>query len=901
MLEITFQTVYHTQWGQQLVVVGNIPQLGNGKPKNGLPMEYIAGGLWKISLKVQSSAAISYRYAVVNDAGDILDEEWGADRIIPQISSGSGQILLNEGWRARQHPENAFYNSAFLKVIFKPVLFASPAEESDNTGGRLRFEIEVPRSFQRLQLCILGNIDELGNWDLNKPLLLTNDSYPLWQVALPMPKRAIIQYKYGFYDPLVRKVVQLEAGENRIFSTYGTQHFDLTAVRDVYYRHKSPAWKGSGVAIPVFSLRTKNSFGVGGFSDLHLFIDWAVQVGMKIVQILPINDTSATNTWVDSYPYSSISVFALHPQYLDLTQLEGFEECIDRKAYTKKQKVLNELPAIDYEKVMKFKIDYARKIFENQKTKFVRSKAYKDYFKKNKHWLEPYALFCVLRDKYGTPDFTQWNEYSHYSEKILKEFNAGKSAYYPQILFYYYLQFHLDRQLFSASEYARSRGIVLKGDIAIGIYRNSADAWTSPHLFDMRSQAGAPPDPFSDLGQNWGFPTYRWEVMAKNGYAWWQSRLQNLSRYFDAFRIDHILGFFRIWQIPYKQIQGILGYFNPALPITREELELRGIPFEEDRFCEPYLTPEVLDALFNADADEIRSIFLTPGENGRYVFRKEFADQRKVYNYIKENPGYEHWLERLLKLHAEVLLLRDLNEENEVYHPRIDFQKTFSFNALPSTLQDALDSLYLDYFYHRQEQFWKAQGLTKLPAIKNATDMLICGEDLGMIPACVPVVMRELDLLTLEIQRMSKNPRTEFLQEKDIPYLSVCSTGTHDMSPIRAWWEESTREYISRFYHQELHLHGIPPEHCNSFIAGQIISQHLNWPAMWTIFPLQDLLALNDELKREDPMEERINIPANPNHYWRYRMHITVEDLIAARDLNRQLRILQQNSNREDL
>ncbi|MBK8504872.1 MAG: 4-alpha-glucanotransferase [Saprospiraceae bacterium] len=897
MYEITFQTVYQTKWGQQVVVVGNISQLGGNDPAKGLRLQHVTDGLWSVTVSLASSEDVLYRYAVIDEEGNLVDEEWGLPRSLPNIDRQKGQIFLREGWRARRHPENAFYNSAFLKVLFRqevvtdriaPVKFKST----------FQFEIAVPRSFGKLQVCVLGNIEALGNWDFQKPLLLDSQDFPVWQRTIEMPGRAIVQYKYGFYDSEEKRVSYLEEGPNRQFSTYSCQGVDRVVLRDTYFRHRQPLWKSSGVAIPVFSLRTKNNFGVGAFSDLKVLVDWAKIAGLKLVQILPINDTSATNTWSDSYPYSSISVFALHPQYLDLSLVDDFEDVIDQKEYRKNQKQLNTKPDIDYLEMMDLKLKYARKLFEFHRNRFPKTKAYKEFLDINSHWLQPYALFCALRDYHGTPDFTLWKEHAVFSEEFLQKLTAPRSKFYSEVLFYCYLQFLLDNQLHDVAQYARSEGIILKGDIAIGIYRDSADAWTLPQLFDMRSQAGAPPDPFSDLGQNWGFPTYRWEIMAQNGYAWWQHRLQNLSRYFDAFRIDHILGFFRIWQIPYAQIQGVLGFFNPALPVTLEEFEERSIPFDQDRFCQPYVTDAVLLDLFGKECEAVTNLFFDRSDVENYQFKIEFDNQRKLYQYFKNYPEQINWRDRLFQLHAEVLFIPDHTSTEQILHPRIDFQKTFSFKALPTALQAKLEDLYVDYFYRRQEEFWRTQGLTKLPAIKNATDMLICGEDLGMIPACVPEVMKELDLLTLEIQRMSKNPRTEFLQEDDIPYLSVCSTSTHDMSPIRGWWLESEDDYKARFYSKELHLHGLPPEDCTNFIAEQIISQHIQWPGMWTIFPIQDLLAMSDSLRRKDPMEERINIPANPNHHWQYRLHINLEELLKADDFNHHLKSLLKSGGR---
>jgi 4-alpha-glucanotransferase len=674
----------------------------------------------------------------------------------------------------------------------------------------------------------------------------------------------------------------------------------MTIINDIFFQHPGGPWKGTGLAIPVFSLRSKNSFGVGAFSDIRLLVDWAKSLGMKMVQILPINDTSATMSWKDSYPYAAISVFALHPQYLDLEQLPGFKQAVKQKEYRQLQQQLNALDQVDYEAVIAGKLKYARQVFDKKKTTFLKSKDFAAFLKKTRHWLIPYAYFCTLRDEYGTPDFNQWGEDAVFSESRMEAASAPSSDRYDDIAFYYYLQYHLDRQLLEVANYARENRVVLKGDIPIGIYRYSVDAWTQPELYHMDSQSGAPPDPFSDLGQNWGFPTYNWPEMAKNGYQWWQNRLQTLSRYFDAFRIDHILGFFRIWQIPYEQIQGTLGYFNPAIPVTRQEFKDRGIHFDHDRFCRPFITYGILQTIFGEKADFIVQTFLEDAGPDRFRFKAAFDNQRKIQEHLEEKEQYgdPELKSKLYQLHSNVLFIEDPKSGGEAFHPRIDMQKTLSFQYLDGHLQHQLNALYNDYFYHRQEDFWKEQAMTKLPAIRQATNMLICGEDLGMIPGCVPEVMDELDLLTLEIQRMSKNPETEFLQEADIPYFSVCSPSTHDMSPIRFWWEESERDYIRRFYHQELQFGGEAPETCETYVAEKVILQHLQFPSMWAVFPIQDLLAIDQRLRHPEPSAERINIPANPQHYWRYRLHLPLEELVAAERYNQHLKELLEDTGR---
>lgn len=491
-----------------------------------------------------------------------------------------------------------------------------------------------------------------------------------------------------------------------------------------------------------------------------------------------------------------------------------------------------------------------------------------------------------------TVDFRQWGDDAIFSADRLKELIHPKSKVYQDILFYYFLQYHLDAQLRAAADYARAQGVVLKGDLPIGIYRHSVDAWVAPDLYNMDGQSGAPPDPFSEDGQNWGFPTYNWQEMAKDGYQWWKKRMQQLARYFDIYRIDHILGFFRIWEIPTSEVDGLLGVFNPAIPVSRRELEQKGIVFNEQRLCEPYITNSILPQIFGHDADFVINQFLESAPDGTFRFKSQLNTQKKIQAYFAEaklDKSKAVLKDKLFKLRANVLFLRDEKQTKTHFHPRIDLIHTSSFSALAPDQQVAIRDVYYDYFYHRQEEFWRERAMEKLPALREATNMLICGEDLGMVPDCVPGVMDELNILSLEIQRMSKNPATEFLAENDIPYLSVASPSTHDMSPIRLWWEESDWEQIQRFYEQELKMVGDHPFYCEPYIAQAIVNQHLSWDSMWTVFPVQDLLAMDGRLRREDPTKERVNVPANPKHYWRYRMHLPVEQLIEENGFNQML------------
>ncbi len=723
-----------------------------------------------------------------------------------------------------------------------------------------------------------------------------------------------------------------------------------TILNDGFVELSATAWKGAGVAIPVFSLRTDSGFGVGEFLDLKPLVDWCRRVGLKLVQILPVNDTIATHTWMDSYPYSAISAFALHPLYLNLGKAAGEVGQELLEGLEPERKRLNSLPAIDYESIIRAKLHFLRTIFPLQKERLFQTRDYRDFFRRNKHWLVPYAAFCELRDEYGTADYTKWPEHQRWSDAVLERWTAEKpesmalaeaskatatiEAWNPvpaenpadpfgaiaapplvQIAqtgeqpataavsnpskadppfgpeFHYFVQYHLHAQLREATHYAHDNGVILKGDIAIGVYRHGADAWQNPELYNMDVQAGAPPDAFAEKGQNWSFPTYNWPLMKQTGFAWWKQRFAQMGCYFDAFRIDHILGFFRIWSIPTHAVEGILGYFVPSLPVRASEFNQRSIRFEKDRFAQPFINDRVLWDLFGVESAFIKSHFLQPQQGGNYRLKPEFATQRQVEAQFNEWEDSDH--NRKLKaglfdLISNVILFEVQGSHGEEFHFRFAIEKTSSFKNFDLRTQGQLKDLYIDYFFRRQEDFWRKEGLQKLPPLKRETNMLVCGEDLGLVPACVPEVMKQLGLLSLEVQRMPKALGREFSRPAEAPYLSVVTPSTHDMSTIRGWWEED-RGVTQRFYNRELGRPGDAPKYCEPWVCEMILEQHLASPAMWSVFQMQDLLGLDPHLRHSNPWEERINVPANPKHYWRYRMHLPLERLVQEERFNSSL------------
>ncbi|MCK5208087.1 MAG: 4-alpha-glucanotransferase [Cyclobacteriaceae bacterium] len=900
-MKLKFKINYHTTWGQELFVSGSSKELGKDNSTAALLMNYTRDGNWEVEVKIDTkkAAQLSYKYLIKNGSEENVHWEWGKARKI-DLSKSTVDVVLEDAWRPDKDIENALLSQAFAGNLFKRV---KPKRKKTVKGANCRIQLVAPRIGQNQSFCIVGSCKALGAWNPDKAMIMQDSNFPIWKADIQLDDELDFEYKYGIYDHKQKKLVEWELGENRFLVRNGENKDQLIIKTDLKFRYPIGLWKGAGVAIPVFSLRTKNSYGVGEFLDTKQLIDWAVKTGLKIVQILPINDTVATHTWTDSYPYAAISVFALHPIYLNLPAIGELKDKKEMMQFIKKGKELNALKEIDYEAVMNLKSPFYKKIYDQNKKQFLSDPGFKEFFETNKEWLVPYAAFSRLRDQYKTPDFTKWGEYAQFNKSKIEALTNPKNKDYDDYAVHYFIQYHLHLQMQEVADYAREKGVVLKGDIPIGIYRNSTDAWVEPNLYNMDKQAGAPPDAYAKSGQNWGFPTYNWEEMAKDGYSWWRKRLSKMAAYFDAYRIDHILGFFRIWEIPMDSVEGLMGRFNPAIPMFKYELS--GLNFDYNRFCKPYIREYMLDELFGEDKEDVKNTYLNKEEDDFYYIKDEFDTQRKVEAYFVAKLEGSDDKDRLLKIKyglftliGNVLLLEDPNSNGQGFHPKIALHFTYSFKELDEASKAALDKIYLHYYYERQEQFWSEKAMVKLPAIINATNMLVFGEDLGMVPDCVPGVMEELGLLNLEIQRMPKNPDNEFSHPSDSNYLSVVSPSCHDMSTIRGWWEEDS-ERTQQFYNKLLGHFGTAPLFCEPWISREMIIQHLHSPAMWAIFPIQDLVAMDEKLRYENPMEEQINVPSNPKHYWRYRFHMNMEDLLKARDFNKMLNDLVTLSRRD--
>ena len=873
-MTIQFNIDYKAMFGEHIAV-----NIQSGEEVLKLPLQTSDGEKWACDWCVESpEKSYTYYYSVERE-GRAVKTEWLIIKHQLDVNAKKAvAYTLYDHWKAM--PEDAYlYSSAFTDCINHQ----APQEMKLEMGSKIvRLIVRAPQLRDGERLGVLGADKALGAWDVQKILPMTQHAYNEWVADIDATHLEGSHLEFKF-------VAFRNAKNNLLWETSMNRTVDLPEMKAgelVSYELDQAFFalynrKLAGTQVPVFSLRTRKSAGIGDFGDLKTMIDFVASTGQKVLQLLPINDTTITHTWTDSYPYSCISVFAIHPQYADLHALPELKDAKARAEAEKTRAELNALDKIDYEKVNDFKINYLRQIFNQEGEKMMKTAEYKAFFQDTELWLVPYAQYSYLRDKNGTADFNQWPDHQVWDEAERKALADPKTAAYKNVAFFYFVQFVLDRQMQEAHEHAKAKGVILKGDIPIGVNRNGCDVWMEPKYFNLNGQAGAPPDDFSANGQNWGFPTYNWFEMLKDGCQWWNRRFKNMARYFDAYRIDHVLGFFRIWEIPVHSVHGLLGQFAPALAMSREEIESYGLHFQEDRFTRPFITDWVLDRMFHERAGEVKEKYLDRLDDERYQMKPEVDTQRKVEALFADVTNEkELWLrDGLYALISDVLFVRDHTNPG-VFHPRISAQLDFIYESLYDNDKAAFNRLYNDYFYRRNNQFWYQEAMKKLPKLVQATRMLVCAEDLGMVPDCVPWVMDELKILSLELQSMPKDPSVKFGHLSRNPYRSVCTISSHDMPTLRMWWDENIQR-TQEYYNTMLYRQGSAPHPLPGWLASDIISRHLTSPSMLCILSIQDWLATDEALRLPDADAERINIPANPKHYWRYRMHLNIEDLAA--------------------
>ena len=881
MMKIHFILNYSTEFGQDLRL--NIFD-GKAAEPTSYGMNTADGKTWQCDIEMKKAPERADYFYSLDNSGHEERHEWQTvTHRIELNCKRAKEYTVYDRWI--DIPQDSYlYSSAFTDCVNR-----RHHEEIKPTDYRktLRLVVRAPQLRKGEHLLVCGEHSHMGNWQPDYAIRMYEHNYNEWVADLD-------REAFGDRKETELKFIATDDKGNTLWETGLNRKLALPEMKEgeVCIYDMDQAFfeicdtKLAGTLIPVFSLRSKGSFGVGDFGDLKMMIDWIAETNQKVLQILPVNDTTSTHTWTDSYPYSAISIFALHPQFADLRQLPAIKDRKKAEDYEALREELNALKQIDYERVNNAKTEYLRIIFKQEGEEAMKTDGFKKFMKENEHWIAPYAKYCSLRDKYGCVDFAKWKGNEQWNEADRKALLDPKTKEFKEVAFYYYVQFILNNQMRAAHEYAMARGVILKGDIPIGVDRNGCDVWHEPQYFNLNSQAGAPPDGFSVNGQNWGFPTYNWQRMIDDGCEWWIRRFQNMSKFFDAYRIDHVLGFFRIWAIPTTCVHGLLGQFAPALAMTREEIEGYGLHFQEELFTKPFIARWVVDRVFGIHAEEVIGKYLNHEHDDIFSLKPEYDTERKIEAaFAGKDTDTDIWIrDGLYALAADVLFVRDINDSNK-FHPRITAQLNFMYEALVDSDKEKFNRLYNDYYYRRNNNFWYSEAMKKLPVLVQATRMLVCAEDLGMVPDCVAWVMDELRILSLELQQMPKDPKVKFGELWKNPYKSVCTLSTHDMPTLRQWWDEDW-DRTQIYYSSQLCRGGAAPHPLPGWLAKEIITNQLTCPSMLCILSLQDWFAIDEKLRLPDADAERINIPANPRHYWRYRMHVNIEDLINNKEYN---------------
>ena len=652
-----------------------------------------------------------------------------------------------------------------------------------------------------------------------------------------------------------------------------------------------------GTVIPVGALRSGKSIGVGEFSDLAEFGVLCVKMGIGLVQLLPVNDTG-----YQSSPYSALTAFGLNPLYLrigDLPEASGYEADIDSI-----KKKFNSAPRFPYEAILRAKMDLLRKIYDANKEKIAASASLKSWIKVNS-WVKPYAVYRRLKETNGEKSWKEWNAKERSSkekgakEKNLKERNLIEAlwddpALAEKHMFWAWLQEALDTQFSAAAANLKKLGICLMGDIPILMNEDSCDVWAHPELFNQELSAGAPPDMYSPEGQNWGFPTYNWHAHSKDSFTWWKGRLKAAEKYYQAYRIDHVLGFFRIWASGRENNTALLGRYVPYIPVNPKDF--KDLNFNEGRIhwiCEPHImTGELWEALradwggpyseVELSAAAIRVLELAlerVGEEELWLFKKSIRGEKDI-DALDIHSAAKAFLR---KAFGDRIFFEP--EPNQFF-PAWYYKQSRAYASLSDEEKEGLEKL-LETRNLNSEKIWEEEGARLLSMLTVSSPMLPCAEDLGAVPACVPKVLSKLNILGLRVVRWHRDWYKEgqpYIPFEDYPELSVCTPAVHDSSCLREWWDtEADQKVFSGFI-------GVPslPKVYNPGTARIVINKVATAASRFRIFQIQDLLHLSNCWYAEDPSSERINIPGTSNDFnWTYRLPATMSELLKDEDLIR--------------
>ncbi|MCL2230984.1 MAG: 4-alpha-glucanotransferase [Treponema sp.] len=642
-----------------------------------------------------------------------------------------------------------------------------------------------------------------------------------------------------------------------------------------------------GAAVPVGALRSKNGIGVGEFADLAEFAVLCRKMKIGLIQILPVNDTG-----FESSPYSSLTAFGLHPLYLSIEGLDEYakaDNSIKTRIKNAREK-FDSYKRFNHYEVLKEKLEICRMIYSIVKADIVKSADMASWIDKNS-WVKEYAVYRRLKEKNDQKSWKDWKEYSTVTAADIQKLWNDKSLA-EEHFFWVWLQKALDTQFAKASKAITDAGLIMEGDLPILMNEDSCDVWANPEIFNRELSAGAPPDMYSPEGQNWGFPIYNWEAQEKDNFAWWKKRLSVAQKYYQAYRIDHVLGFFRIWASSPNDYSSALGRFVPYTPVTAGDLKRLGYDMGKIRWVSrPHIpTGEVWDALkinwgslytedeLKTAAEKVFSKALVRLYSEEiWLFKKKIKGEKDI-DALGLHPAVRNyllgkWKDRLF-----------LEYQRGRFFPVWYFRNSTAYKSLSQDEKNGLEAL-LEKRSRKSEKIWSRLGMKLLSVLVESSPMLPCAEDLGAVPACVPKVLSRLKILGLRVVRWFRVWEREgqpYIPFEEYPHLSVCTPAVHDSSTVREWWERETDQgQFSGFL-------GVPslPRIYNPGTAKAILSKTASARSRYRVFQIQDLLHLSNNWYSENPADERVNVPGTANEFnWTYRLPATIGDIMKDKEL----------------
>ena len=921
-MTLFFQIEYTVRPGELLHVLlsGSYPD-GQQWSYN-LPMTTADGQHWSLATTVLSQhfrsrragrqktdmLSFGYHYQVEDAEGRVLRREWTvvarrcecradsrlrfADRwrdvpVTAHLYTLAGQRLMGSTCAA----EPPMAANGLFTDSGKPAVTASPRSHT------VVLTVQAPQLQPTERLVVTGNHPALGDWQPARGLAMRPRGRGEWIASFDaLAQQEPIEYKFVVVDDRSAERFAWEEGLNRSTADSGRlpSEGEQLLIDGGLLRMKEPDLRAAGVMVPLFALRSENSCGVGDLGDLLLFIEWAAKVGLRVVQLLPLNDTTTQHSWHDSAPYNTISAYALHPQYLDLRQLPLPNEADWLNDYHRQCRELNSLEQTDYVAVERVKWTYINKVYELTGEETLSSPSFKEFYEANEYWLEPYAAFCVLRDKYGTARTSDWGSYAQYDIERIRQLSEPDSPLADAVRKICFVQYFLHLQLGKAAQLARSKGVVLKADLPVAPYRDSVATWLEPEKFNLDMQLGTPPTPSAPSGQVWGFattkPAYRHE--------WLGRHLRYLEQYFDAVRIDHVAAYFAAWEVPCHAVTAVLGHPLPAHALSAEEIRSMGFEFDARTHCSPMITDTVLDSIFADEAPTVAQQYLRRRTRGNYAMQAEFSTQQKITDHFGHDAqGRQKWLrDGLCRLLEQVLFVEDPRQAG-LYHPRLMAVDDYVATLLSADQRRAFAAIHDDYYRYRNQMLWATEARRNLSELQQSTSLLLCVEDLGALPEDAAWVFDSEKVLTLEVLTVGKHRGSEFSLPAHYPYRSVATTSTHDMQPLRLWWQQDS-DRAGRLLGELMHSSSKVTRTLSPGMAEEIVVRLMGSRAMLCVLPLQDWLAIDGSLRSSTPESERINNPSDGQNRWCYRMPATIERLMADGTFCRRILQIVENSRR---